>query len=923
MGQAESSHSLFICQVKEALETRGVKVKKKSLTEFFKFIIKTCPWFPEEGTIDAKRWSRVGDCLTDYYKTFGPERVPVTAFSYWQLVQDVLGITPQPPDIKNLVTEGETALKLSSQPPSGCSKKSEHHSQPHPSRPSSPLSLISLYDVDTEHLRPATPSAPSPEDGNGEHNPKTLDKNMECNLEPLPLPPFKPPPYGISSNLNPPFLYPLALMPSLTNLKQPPALSGSSEISELHSEMRSIRELTQTLISISLPDTKGKNPSLAFPILRSGRSTSAGRRPPASDRDLSALSDHSMDESREDEPQPHKPEPGPSHRPESGEDEPRSTKPEPTPLRTSAHVRWCSPSPDVYRPLNFKTIEKLKKVVHSYGPTAPFTLALIEALGDKELTPNDWFQLAKAVLSGGDFITWRLHYEEAARECAIRNEKKEETRGRQTRSPIALDPSLSYLPPVLSPYLSLTAALITKARQTSCQLFGKDPDSLIVPYTQEQVNWLFQTDGEWAIACSSFAGDIDNHYPANPLIQFAKSHLFTFPKITKQKPIDPALLVFTDGSANGTAAYVTQDQVFSVPSPYASAQLVELYAVLQVFSHLPNQPFNLYTDSAYIAHSLPLLETTPFIKPSSNAVPLFSEIQKAILARQHPFFIGHLCAHQNLPGPLAKGNALADAATRLTCLALSTPLTLATQAHAQHHLNANTLRQKFNITREQAREIVKTCKNCVTQLPIPHLGVNPRGLIPNEVWQMDVTHLTSFGQLKYIHVCIDTYSGFILASLQSGEASKHVISHLLHCFSILGQPKVIKTDNGPGYTGKNFQTFSQQLQINHIMGIPYNPQGQGIIECAHRTLKNALGHLTESFLGLSKQRPRDLLHHALFVLNFLTLDIDGQSATDRHWHPASRTQQATVMWRDPLTSQWNGPDPVNIWGRGSTCIYDQ
>ncbi|XP_037687344.1 UDP-GalNAc:beta-1,3-N-acetylgalactosaminyltransferase 2-like [Choloepus didactylus] len=129
--------------------------------------------------------------------------------------------------------------------------------------------------------------------------------------------------------------------------------------------------------------------------------------------------------------------------------------------------------------------------------------------------------------------------------------------------------------------------------------------------------------------------------------------------------------------------------------------------------------------------------------------------------------------------------------------------------------------------------------------------------------------------------------------------------------ALFRQPKTIKTDNGPGYTGKNFQAFCQQLQLKHITGIPYNPQGQGVVERAHRTLKNALCCLADSTLNLTKQCPRDLLHHALFVLNFVTLDNEGHSAADRHWHPKTRTQQATVMWRDPLTSKWNGPDPLD------------
>ena len=44
--------------------------------------------------------------------------------------------------------------------------------------------------------------------------------------------------------------------------------------------------------------------------------------------------------------------------------------------------------------------------------------------------------------------------------------------------------------------------------------------------------------------------------------------------------------------------------------------------------------------------------------------------------------------------------------------------------------------------------------------------------MPNHIWQMDVTHYAEFGKLKYIHVCIDTCSGFLFASLHTGEASK-------------------------------------------------------------------------------------------------------------------------------------------------------
>ena len=136
-------------------------------------------------------------------------------------------------------------------------------------------------------------------------------------------------------------------------------------------------------------------------------------------------------------------------------------------------------------------------------------------------------------------------------------------------------------------------------------------------------------------------------------------HSLIFPKVTSKTPLLEGTLVFTDGSSTGKAAYVVQDQVTSVQSPYSSAQLVELFAVLQVFKMLPMTPFNWYIDSAYVAYSIPVLETVPYIKSASTASKLFVAIQSLIIKRALPFSVGHLRAHSGLGGPLSHGNALA------------------------------------------------------------------------------------------------------------------------------------------------------------------------------------------------------------------------------------------------------------------------
>lgn len=52
-------------------------------------------------------------------------------------------------------------------------------------------------------------------------------------------------------------------------------------------------------------------------------------------------------------------------------------------------------------PLSFKELKNLKEAVFAYGPLDPFTSAVFESYVTSNLTPGDWQQLCRAVLSGG------------------------------------------------------------------------------------------------------------------------------------------------------------------------------------------------------------------------------------------------------------------------------------------------------------------------------------------------------------------------------------------------------------------------------------------------------------------------------------------------------------------------------------------
>ena len=116
------------------------------------------------------------------------------------------------------------------------------------------------------------------------------------------------------------------------------------------------------------------------------------------------------------------------------------------------------------------------------------------------------------------------------------------------------------------------------------------------------------------------------------------------------------------------------------------------------------------------------------------------------------------------------------------------------EQHALLHNNAGSLHHLWNIPYRQAKEIISNCSTCRPLYlgPITQ-GINPRSLQPNELWQMDITHCPELSPSSFLHVCIDTNFSFIWATPCCGEPTKHIITHLLTCFAVMGTPGSIKT----------------------------------------------------------------------------------------------------------------------------------
>ncbi|XP_062054904.1 endogenous retrovirus group K member 7 Gag polyprotein-like [Lepus europaeus] len=74
-----------------------------------------------------------------------------------------------------------------------------------------------------------------------------------------------------------------------------------------------------------------------------------------------------------------------------------------------------------HHPVPFKILKDLKAACDAYGPTAPYTRTLLDSLAQTVLAPADWKTIARACLSGADYLLWRSEFFDQCRHTARLN----------------------------------------------------------------------------------------------------------------------------------------------------------------------------------------------------------------------------------------------------------------------------------------------------------------------------------------------------------------------------------------------------------------------------------------------------------------------------------------------------------------------
>ena len=85
--------------------------------------------------------------------------------------------------------------------------------------------------------------------------------------------------------------------------------------------------------------------------------------------------------------------------------------------------------------------------------------------------------------------------------------------------------------------------------------------------------------------------------------------------------------------------------------------------MIEAVKEFSDQAFNLFSDSQHVVRLFPQIEMAVLPENKTTIFILLSTLQQQIWKRSKQFYVGHIKAHSNLPGPLSTFNQEADLLT--------------------------------------------------------------------------------------------------------------------------------------------------------------------------------------------------------------------------------------------------------------------
>jgi len=154
---------------------------------------------------------------------------------------------------------------------------------------------------------------------------------------------------------------------------------------------------------------------------------------------------------------------------------------------------------------------------------------------------------------------------------------------------------------------------------------------------------------------------------------------------------------------------------------------------------------------------------------------------------------------------------------------------------------------------------------------------------------------TAKGGFRFLLTCVDLATRWPEAVPIRSTTSKVVIHYLTAMFAHSGFPKAIVSDNGPQFIGKSFSRSLRENGIAHVKSSPYHPQGNGVVERLHRTLRAIITKTTES-----KGNWAFVVPMALYFIRCVPSEATGFSPflAKQGWEPSTPLSVLHEAWTD-------------------------
>ena len=149
---------------------------------------------------------------------------------------------------------------------------------------------------------------------------------------------------------------------------------------------------------------------------------------------------------------------------------------------------------------------------------------------------------------------------------------------------------------------------------------------------------------------------------------------------------------------------------------------------------------------------------------------------------------------------------------------------------------------------------MRRCATC-------QLNQNKPAAAPVHAWEFPSTpweriHIDHAGPTNgnTFLVVVNSYSKWVEVERVKYTDARTTCAVLRKIFATHGLPKVVVSDNGPGFASEEFNTFLKRNGVRHLYSAPYHPSSNGQAERFVRIFKEALKTLKEGDVDMKLSR---------------------------------------------------------------------